>query len=302
MGTKVLVTGATGQLGPYVVEELLGRGHQCVAWSRRRRVQLGKGVTSVAVPLEDAREVEAAWHRATPAVVVHMAAMSRIDECHRDPVRARSVNVGATDHLVRLARNDGLPFLYISTDLVFDGEKGQYTEDDPPNPTSVYGRTKWEAEQVVLSYDLGTVFRLALLYGPGKHGVKTFLDRTIEAWRAGQSVPLFEDEWRSPLALPDAADAVAQWAEMLIPGLFHVGGPERLSRYEMGCRVADALGFPRTLCRRASRSDWSGPEPRPRDVSLDSTRWRKACPTWSPRPLEINVRRMWPPAPATTDL
>lgn len=294
MATRVLVTGATGQLGPYVVEHLAALGHSCVPWSRKRTVEIVPGLFSQPVPLEDARLVEQGWRQAQPDVVIHMAAMARIDECFRNPQQARLINVGATDHLVRLAQASSAPFLYISTDLVFDGTKGNYTEDDPPASLSVYGRTKREAEDIVLAYEKGAVFRVALLYGPGRHGVRTFLDRAIESWQGGRPVELFVDEWRSPLALPDAAAAIGHWLRLLAGGLWHIGGPERMNRYEMGCRAADVLGFSRALCVPTTRDSWHGPEPRPADVSLDSSRWRTRCPEWAPDSLEANVRRLWP--------
>ena len=293
MEQRILVTGATGQLGPYVVAAIRQAGFRCAAWSGRRRVRFDEETEATPVPLEDARLVEQAWRSARPSAVVHLAALSRIDACYRDPARARSINVGGTDHLVRLARAQGIRFLYISTDLVFDGEKGNYTEEDHPHPVSVYGATKLQAEQVALAYPNAAVFRIALLYGPGRGGTRTFLDRVLESWRNGKAVKFFQDEWRSPLALPDAAAAIVHWLRSPRAGLFHVGGPERISRYEMGCRIARAVGIPVELCEPASRLDWESPEPRPRDVSLDSTRWRTACPLWQPEPLEQNVARFW---------
>ena len=279
---RVLITGATGQLGPYLVDVLTAAGADVVAWSGHRSVRITPAIDSVPVPLDQPAAVARAWTAASPDVVVHAAAMARIDACHADPQQARRVNVQGTEQLCELADRAQIPLIYVSTDLVFDGERGMYREDDGPQPLSVYGQTKLAAERIVLATPRNAVLRVSLLYGPGRCGVRTFLDRVVQAWQEGKAVTFFDDEWRTPLALVDAARAVQSALDQQLRGLFHVGGSERLSRWEGGVRLAQRLGFPETLVVRASRKGFPAPEPRPADVSLCSERFRQAVPQWQP--------------------
>jgi dTDP-4-dehydrorhamnose reductase len=123
------------------------------------------------------------------------------------------------------------------------------------------------------------VVRTSLLFGPSLIHRPVFFDQQVEALRRGKKCPLFVDEWRTPLSLSAAADAVLQIALSDQTGRLHLGGPDRLSRYEMGQVTARMLGLDGAALTMARQSDVAFPEPRPRDVSLDSTLWRSLFPT-----------------------
>jgi dTDP-4-dehydrorhamnose reductase len=273
---RVLVTGASGQLGSYLLHELQGRV-ELVAWSGSRRGDL-LGVALLPVDLTISQAILAAFRAARPDVVIHSAALARIADCHRDPARAQQINVAATAALVEECARSGARLVFVSTDLVFDGERGGYREDDRPAPLSVYGRTKRDAEELVRAAPRCIVARLSLLYGPSLNGRTSFFDEQTTALRTGQSVTLFTDEWRTPLDLTTAARALAALAASDVTGVLHIGGPERLSRFEMGVRLAASLGADAPVIVGATRDSVPSPEERPRDTSLDSSRWRAAFP------------------------
>ena len=183
----------------------------------------------------------------------------------------------------------------MSTDLVFDGERAPYDEGAQTAPTSVYGRSKRTAEQeVTLRTPNHAIVRTSLLFGPALGERQGFFDRQLDAVRArGPRMALFEDEWRTPLSLRAAAEAlVAVALEADLRGTLHVGGPERLSRYEMGARLARSLGAePDTVFTRASRLDVGG-EPRPRDVSLEASMFRRAFPRVATDDFDRECARM----------
>jgi dTDP-4-dehydrorhamnose reductase len=211
-----------------------------------------------------------------PKVIVHLGAIAQPADVLRDPEHARKVNVEASAILLDLAERLGARFLFASTDLVFDGESAPYNEDSTPEPLSIYGRMKLEAECHVLTYARGLVLRFPLMYGlPEVARKATFFETLLRSLRNQQSVRLFTDETRTPLWLDDAAHACLRAAGSELTGVLHVGGPERLSRFEMGERIAAALGVPRALLATGSRLEVSRDEPRARDVSLDSTRYLK---------------------------
>jgi dTDP-4-dehydrorhamnose reductase len=215
-------------------------------------------------------------------VILHAAAIARIDAGFQDPERAAQVNTRGTALLAELAERTGARLVLVSTDLVFDGERGNYREGDPPNPLSVYGRTKADAEATVLATNGNAVARVSLLFGPSMWGTllgrPSFFDTTVEALRTGRPVTLFTDEWRTPLALTAAAESLIALVESDVSGLLHLGGPERLSRLEMGHMLAEHLGASSESIIAARREDVPSAEPRPRDTSLDSSRWRALFP------------------------
>jgi dTDP-4-dehydrorhamnose reductase len=272
-----LVTGASGQLGGYLLRHLRGRGEPVVAWSGTVRGELF-GCPLNPVDLSDPDAAATAFRTARPDLIVHAAAMARVDDCHRDPERARRVNTRGSELLAELAAESGARLVFASTDLVFDGGRGAYREDDPPRPLSVYGRTKADAEAAVLAAPRGVVARLSLLFGPTLVGRPSFFDGMVAALRSGQPLKLFADEWRTPLGAHVAARALAELAHSDAVGLLHVGGPERLSRLEMGLRLVEHLGVSPEPIIAATRDAVPAAEPRPRDTSLGASRWRGRFP------------------------
>ncbi|HEY1376090.1 MAG TPA: sugar nucleotide-binding protein [Gemmataceae bacterium] len=268
-----LITGASGLLGGYLLRLLGAAGEPVVAWGGPHA---GEPVTPM--DLADPDAVTAAFRSAKSDVVLHAAALARLGDCHRDPAGARHTNTDGSRLLAELAAEARARMVFVSTDLVFDGGRGNYRETDAPNPLSVYGRTKADAEAAVLAFPRTAVARLSLLFGPTLTGRPSFFDQMLAALRGGPPVALFADEWRTPLALPAAAEALAALARSDVTGLLHVGGPERLSRADMGRLLAEAVGGSPTAFTVTTRAAVPAPEPRPADTSLDSSRWRGLFP------------------------
>jgi dTDP-4-dehydrorhamnose reductase len=279
---RVLVTGASGNLGAYVVRELQQRGADFVLWSGAR---IGDVLEVPVEPVElaDPERMASAFSAARPALVIHAGAVASPAECFRDPARARQINVEASARLADLAARAGARLLLVSTDLVFDGEQGNYGETDSPRPLSVYGHTKLAAEKAVLAYARNLVVRISLLFGPTLVQRPSFFDEQISALRERGSCKLFSDEWRTPLGLESAARALVALVHSDFQGTIHIGGPERLSRLQMGLRLARALHLDASVFVGVSRKSIGSREPRPRDLSLDSSLWTQLYPD-EPRP------------------
>lgn len=256
-----LITRASGQLGAYLLRELSGQ--DVVAWQGTRDVDLTR------------RDVVAAAFRGIkPTIVLHAAALATVSACQRDPQRAWAVNAEATALLAELAAECSARLVYVSTDLVFDGERGSYCEDDEARPLSIYGQTKLAAEPRALAAG-GVVARLSLLFGPTLSERPAFFDAQVRALREERPITCFDDEWRTPLSLVTAARALTDLVRSDCRGLFHLGGPARLSRWEMGRILAAHLRADPGLVLAAPRNGNPALEPRPRDTSLDSSRWRR---------------------------
>jgi dTDP-4-dehydrorhamnose reductase len=250
-----------------------GRGTEC--W--RYELELRR------VDLTDAPAVLAELEAADPEVILHAGAMAAAEEVRAQPARGWAVNVEGTRVLASWCRDRGRRIVFTSTDLVFDGTRSLYREGDEPKPILAYGRTKAEAERIVLDYPGGVVARLSLLFGASSSGRDSFFDRAVAALRTGTTQVFFKDEYRTPLDFGTAARALVRLAEGDSQGIIHVGGRERVSRFELMRRVAAALGIDPSLVRANRRDDVVFAEPRPADVSLDTSRLAALLPDL-PRP------------------
>jgi dTDP-4-dehydrorhamnose reductase len=192
--------------------------------------------------------------------------MARSVACHADPSGARKINIDATAHLAELASDTAL--VLFSSDLVFDGRKGNYVETDEANPLSVYAQTKLAAEKIVLANPRHTVVRCSLIAGVSPKGIHSFNEELVAAWKSGKTTKLFYDEFRTPIAAPLVARAVWEIATCGLTGLFHLAGAEKLSRVQIGELIA--ARHPEVVARiePCSLREYQGP-PRPADCSLN---------------------------------
>ena len=266
---RIVVTGASGLLGWNLCRFLTGGAYEILGIHLRHELSL-PGIQAIRADLRDLGGVTGLFRELRPDAVVHAAAISDADFCqtHRD--ESHEINVDAAIHLSSLCRARSIPFLFISSDLVFDGLTPPYREGDPPHPRSYYGVQKVLAEKGVLSgYPDAAVCRLPLLIGIPGPGGKGILP-TIEAMRQGKVLRLFIDEFRTPITTKSAAAGIAVALEQ-VRGIVHLGGPERISRYDLGRLIAEVFEERGALLVPSRQKDVATDAPRPPDVSLDSS-------------------------------
>lgn len=256
MTPRVLVTGAAGLIGQYLV-------NSAPRWASGWDV---RGLTRMDLELTDHPGVTTVFHKLKPDLVVHCAAMSRTKDCEQDPQLARRVNVDATAHLARLCRD--IPFVFLSSGEVFDGRRGWYPEDARPAPINVYGTTKIEAEQRVLQNPRHTVVRIVLTAGTSRNGDRSFVEDMCRTAQAGKNLTLYADEFRCPLPAGVIARALWDLVQRDCPGLYHLGGSERLSRWEIGAALLPWYPVLNGRLVEGSSRDHRG-APRPADLSLN---------------------------------
>ena len=255
MKPVVIVTGTAGLIGQYLVKT-------ASRWAPEWDVQ---GLTRADLDLTDRPKVERAWQSLKPSAVIHCAAMSRTKDCEQDPEKARQMNVEATAHLARLSED--IPFIFLSSGEVFDGTTGWYSETDTPNPINVYGQTKLDAERVILPNPRHTILRIVLTAGTSQNGDRSFVEEMCRVAKAGHSVTLYADEFRCPLPAGVIARVIWELIDRGRLGLYHLGGTERLSRWEIG----EALRpwYPELEGRLVRGSAQNHPgTPRPTDLSF----------------------------------
>jgi dTDP-4-dehydrorhamnose reductase len=258
----VWITGANGLIGNYLVQT-------APRFAPRRRV---RALTRGRLDLLDFDAVRREFQKDQPQLVIHCAAVSTIAAAQSNPGLARRVNVDVTALLAGLAAE--IPFLFFSTDLVFDGRKGNYAETDAVNPLHVYGETKAAAERIVLRNPRHAIVRTSLNGGVSRAGNRGFNENLRLVWQAGRGMTLFTDEFRCPIFAGETARAVWELVNQNQTGLFHVAGAEKLSRWQIGRLVAARWPRLNPQITPALAANFSGP-PRPLDTSLNIARVRR---------------------------
>lgn len=285
-----LITGATGQLGGWLLR-LLGDdpAPKLVLGLTHRAAGEIFGVPTRAGELDEFDRLRAIVTDFKSTHIIHTAAMTSAADCFRDPDSANRTNTESTACLAEAAAATNARFVFISTDMVFAGDRAPYRESDPPAPLSHYGRTKVAAEQRIAGIPNTTIIRLPLMYGfPAVPRTTTFQNQ-IAALKSSKPLRLFHDEYRTPIWLRDTAAAVMAVARSEFSGTIHIAGPERLSRLEMVQRFAACLGIENPKLESVSRLTAADPEPRPADLSLNCDLFLKNFPTLAPRPIRPDV-------------
>lgn len=256
MAPRAIITGAAGLIGQYFVKS-------AARWVPSWDVH---GLTRATLDFTDQGAVERTWRSLKPDIVIHCAALSRTKECEQDPQLARRINVEATAHLAQLSKD--IPFIFLSSGEVFDGRREWYRENDEATPINVYGKTKREAEQLVLLNPRHTVVRIVLTAGTSQGGDRSFVEDMCRAAKRGQPVTLYADEYRCPLPAGTIARAIWELAAQDVPGLYHLGGRERLSRWEIGQALRPWYPELEGRLIKGTARGHSG-APRPADLSLN---------------------------------
>lgn len=265
MKQKLLITGASGFLGYHLLR--LAAEWELYGLYNTKPVAF-KEATLLPCDITNYVELGNYIEDIEPDAVIHTAAISDANYCQQQKELSYAVNVEATKNLAGICSDYNIPFVFTGTDLVFNGLKGNYTEEDEPNPVSVYGEQKAIAEAEVLSiYPLATVVRLPLMFGYPQASASNYLQKFVAQLKQGEKAKLFTDEYRSVCG----AESIGKGIFRLInhSGIFHIAGKERLSRYEFGLKAAEAFGLNKTLIEPCKQSDVTMAAPRPPDVSLN---------------------------------
>ena len=260
--SPVWITGANGLIGNYLV--------QSAPWfAPHWRV---RALTRDQFDLLDFDAVRRAYCDDQPQLIIHCAAISTLADAQSNPDLARRVNVDLTALLAGIAAD--IPFILFSSDLVFDGRKGNYVETDAVNPIHLYGETKAAAEQIVLRNPHHTVVRTSLNGGVSRTGNRGFNEQLRLCWQAGQGMNLFTDEFRCPIFAGETSRAVWELVNQRRTGLFHVAGAEKLSRWQIGQLLASRWPQLNPKITPGSAKNFPGPLRAP-DTSLNIAKIQK---------------------------
>jgi len=210
--------------------------------------------------------------RFRPSWIIHCAAMTNVDWCETNPRDAYSMNGQVTRELVRGAKRAGASLLYISTDSVFDGRKGNYTEEDEPSPLNVYGRSKLIGEKAVQEEGESSLIVRTNIYGWNIQNKQSLAEWILATLESGQSVPGFVDVFFTPILVNDLSEILLEMVDRQLTGLYHVAGSQVCSKYEFAVELADLFGLDKSLIKAASLADSFLKANRPPNTSLRTTR------------------------------
>jgi len=275
---KVLVTGGSSTPGYRIVQEFTKAGYKVITQYNEHEIPEIEGVEKVKVDFLDLNKLVDFVNMVKPEVIIHTAALGDVDKCESDKELAWRVNVDATLILTRESLKYNAYFLYLSTDYVFDGERGLYREEDIPNPVNYYGLTKLIAENIVRSaLSRYSIVRTSHIYGFGM-GRINFARAVVELLSKGQRVRALVDQWLSPTLNTLLAKAIRELIEIEYTGVIHVAG-ERVSRYDFAKAIARKFSFNEGLIEPTTMRDIHFKAKRPRDSSLDVSKARKLIKT-----------------------
>ena len=267
---RVVVTGASGLLGCKLVKAL-SDGYEVIPTHSTHLIH----PDSVRMDIVDGKEVARVLSSVKPEFVVHAAAETNVDKCETDRELAWSVNAEGTRNIASACGKNGVKLVYVSTDYVFDGEKGHYTEEDEANPVNYYGVTKLGGERFVreLCEDY-IIVRTSVLYGwhPSRVNFATWV---IDSLRNGKGISVVEDHYNSPTLADNLAEIILRIERMDVAGLYHVAGSERMSRYGFAMKTAEVFGLDRSLIAPIKMKDlkvWVARRPRDSSLSVDKAR------------------------------
>lgn len=264
---KILVTGSNGLLGQKLIQKLAGdKETEVIATARgENRLPSTEGYTYVPLDITDKAAIDEVFGQYHPDVVIHTAAMTNVDQCETDKEECWKLNVTATEYLLKAAEKSGSFFVHVSTDFIFDGADGPYTEEAEANPVSFYGWSKYAAEKLVMHSKVKwAIARTILVYGiahdMSRSNIILWVKNSLEN---GKTINVVNDQWRTPTLAEDLADGCILIARQQAEGIFNISGKDLLNPYQMAVMTADYFGLDKSLINETDGSGFQQTAKRP---------------------------------------
>lgn len=286
---KVLITGANGLLGQKLVLQLAKNNSAFLATSKgENRNPDCPSANYTSMDICDRHAVFEVFERYKPTHVIHTAAITNVDACEVNPDLCYQVNVEGTRYLVEASSKHEAHFQCLSTDFVFDGLKGNYKEEDAPNPLGHYANSKVEAEKLLQESEFSnwSIVRTIIVYGTGNNLTRTnIVCWAKDALSKGQEIRIIDDQFRAPTWADDLAWACVRICKLNKTGIFHISGPETMSIYEIVERVARHFSISTNSLVRTDSSTLNQPAKRPPRTGFDLSKSRREL-GYNPMTLE----------------
>jgi dTDP-4-dehydrorhamnose reductase len=272
---KILITGSNGLLGQKLVHLLASQHVEIIASARgKNRLPESDSYSYVSMDITNAEEVKSVIAAIKPTVIIHTAAMTNVDQCESEKNNCWQQNVNALEYLVEACREHSIFLCHVSTDFIFDGKAGPYTEEAEANPISFYGWSKYAAEKIVLNSGIKFgIARTVLVYGIAHDMSRTNIILWVKkSLEEGKTIKVVTDQWRTPTLAEDLAMGCWQIADQEAEGIFNISGKDFLTPYEMAIMTADYFDLDKSLISKADSSTFSQPAKRPARTGFDLTK------------------------------
>jgi dTDP-4-dehydrorhamnose reductase len=247
---RILITGASGLLGLNLALEAAS-GHTVFGLVNQHALRT-QAFTVIQADLLEPGAIQTVLDETRPDWVIHCAALANVDACETNPQQASQLNSEVPGKLAQLVARGGARLVHISTDAVFDGQRGGYSEEDAPNPLGVYARTKLAGELAVAQANPDAIIARVNLFGWSVSGQRSLGEFFFNNLHAGKSVMGFTDVFFCPLLANDLGQILMRMLEKRLSGLYHVVSRECISKYTFGVRLAHRFGLNENLIRPAS--------------------------------------------------
>jgi len=285
----IVVTGASGLLGASVVMLARDLGREVAGICHRHLLRV-PGTRACQIDLTDRQAMRSVLVPLRPKSIIHCAAVTEVDWCELHPKDTEEVNVQASSALAELAQELNAQFLYVSTDSVFDGKRGNYSEDDQPAPLSVYAKSKWRGEQEALCRHSSPLIVRVNIYGWNAQPKQSLAEWILDDLRMRKPVRGFADVHFCPMLANDVAEVLLAMLDHGLSGIYHVAGSQRISKYDFAKRVAKSFSLATDCIVPTSIVEARLVAPRPLDCSLNTEKVRAALGKTMPD-VDAGLRR-----------
>lgn len=264
---KILITGAFGQLGNSL-KNFLSINDEVF----RTGLNIPTGGKGLQLNIVDKIMLKDIISSISPDVIINLAALTNVDFCESNPEIAKEVNTNGVQNLVDVFSGK---IIHLSTDYVFDGLKGPYKEEDQINPISVYGKTKYDAEKIVLDKNNNLVLRANVLYNMFGNNKASFLNWVVNNLKNKNSIQVVNDQFNNPTWTESIAEILVNCLNKNMSGLYHWGDQDYLSRYDFAIKIAESYNLKSDLIKQISTSQLKQMAPRPLNGGLDQSKLKK---------------------------
>ncbi|MCK5683724.1 dTDP-4-dehydrorhamnose reductase [bacterium] len=279
---KILITGSNGNLGTKLIDTCLKRGHNPVATDfavEPSNRTLGK-FEYFWGDVQEREKILQICNKVKPDVIIHTAAITDVDLCEQEHELAVNINLEGTVNILNYAEESGCKLVFISTDYVFDGQKGNYIETDETEPINFYGQNKLETENIIKeTIENYLIIRTSSLYGIADNIQNNFLLWILKKLKKDEKVPLFIDQIVNPTLTDNLASNIFELISAEATGIYHLAGNDSMSRYEFGELVCEVFNYDKILLEKVSLSDFDFAAKRPKNSSMCLDKFINKCNT-----------------------
>ena len=286
---KILITGGSGLLGGNLAKMARERFETYAAY-HGHPIKM-KNCNTFSLDIRNQNTTHNMVNKINPELIIHTAALTNVDYCEDHQKDAWNLNVEGTRNMTKAAEDVGAKFIYISTDSIFDGKKGMYTEDDTPNPLNYYAKTKLEGEKVLAEFDLNYSILRTCIYGWNMQEKFSLAEWVIHGLQNKKKLTMFTDVFFSPILVNNLSEAIFEVCERGLEGVLNIAGSERCSKFHFGGKIAEVFSLDKSYIEPISIKDFTDfKAPRPKDVSLDVSKAKEKLRT---KLLDVGEGLVW---------